>query len=74
MHDTVGTILGGLRLLFGGFPSKVVVAYRSDRFRERVEIGNIFVIPRVVARAMIADGRLSPEWDNEENVMPPGSW
>ena len=74
VHDTVGTILGGLKLLFGGFPSKVIVSYTSATFQQKVDIGDIHVIPRVVARAMIADERLSPEWDNEENLMPPGSW
>jgi len=69
----VGTILGGFKLLFGGFPSKVIVSYTSDTFKQKVDIGDIYVIPRVVARAMIADERLSPEWDNEENLMPPGS-
>ena len=70
VHDTVGTILGGLKILFGGFPSKVIVSYGSDNFQQKVETGDIFVIPRVVARAMIEDGRLSPEWDNEANVLP----
>ena len=74
VHDTVGTILGGLRLLFGGFPSKVVVSYTSQTFQEKVDICQINVIPRVVAGAMIADGRLSPEWDTEENAVPPGGW
>jgi len=74
VHDTVGTILGGLKLLFGGFPSKVIVSYTSETFQQKVDIGEIYVIPRVVARAMIADGRLSPEWDKEENVIPPSSW
>ena len=73
VHDTVGTILGGLKLLFGGFPSKVIVSYTSETFQQKVDICEIHVIPRVVARAMIADGRLSPEWDKEENVIPPGS-
>ena len=74
VHDTVGTILGGLKLLFGGFPSKVMVSYTSDTFQQKVDTGDIYVIPRVVARAMIADARLSHEWDNEENLMPPGNW
>lgn len=69
----MGTILGGLKLLFGGFPSKVIVSYVSDTFQQKVDIGDIYVIPRVVARAMIADERLSPEWDNEEDLMPSGS-
>jgi len=63
----VGTIFGGLKLLFGGFPSKVTASYTSDTFQQKVDIGEIHVIPRVVARAMIADKRLPPEWDNEEN-------
>jgi len=66
-------MLGGLKILFGGFPSKVIVSYTSDAFKQKVDIGDIIVIPRVVARPMIADERLSPEWDNEENLMPPGS-
>ena len=69
----MGTILGGLKLLFGGFPSKVIASYTSDTFQQKVNIGDIYVIPRVVARAMIADERLSPEWDNEENLIHPGS-
>ena len=73
VHDTVGTIMGGLGLLFGSLPSKVIVSYTSDTFQREVDIGDICVIPRVVASAMIADERLSPEWDNEENLMPPGS-
>ena len=71
VHDTVGTILGGLKVLFGGFPSKVIASYDSDNFQQKVDTGDIFVIPRLAARAMIEDGRLSPEWDNEENVLPP---
>ena len=74
VHDTVGTILGGLRLLFGGFPSKVIVSYTSETFREEIDTGDIYVIPRVVGRAMIADGRLSPEWGIEENIQQPSSW
>ncbi len=74
VHDTVGTILGGFKLLFGGFPSKVIVSYTSDTFKQKVGIGDINVIPRVVARAMIADERLSPEWEKEENLIPPSSW
>jgi len=66
VHDTVGTILGGLKLLFGGFPSKVVGSYNSDVFQRRVNAGDICVIPRVVGSAMIADKRLSPEWDTIE--------
>ena len=65
--------MGGLKLLFGGFPSKVIVSYTSDTFQQKVDIGNIYVIPRVVARAMIEDKRLSPEWDNEDNLMPPSN-
>jgi len=57
VHDTVGTILGGLKLLFGGLPSKVIVTYTSDTFQRNVDIGDICVIPRVVASAMIADER-----------------
>ena len=71
VHDTVGTILGGLKLLFGGFPSKVIASYDSETFQEEVEAGDIYVLPRVVGRAMIEDGRLSPEWGIEEKVMPP---
>ena len=74
VHDTVGTILGGLKLLLGVFPSKVVITYNSETFKQKVELGEIYVIPRVVARAMIEDGRLSPEWDNEKNVIPPDGW
>lgn len=73
VHDTVGTILGGLRLIFGGFPSKVIGSYTSGHFQKEVDGGDIYVIPRVVARAMIGDGRLSHEWDSEDNVMPSGS-
>lgn len=65
--------MGGLKLLFGGLPSKVIVSYTSDTFQREVDIGDICVIPRVVASAMIADERLPSEWDNEENLMPPGS-
>ena len=69
----MGTILGGFKLLFGRFPSKVITSYTSNTFKEKVDIGDIYLIPRVIARAMIADKRLSPEWDNEDNLMPPGS-
>lgn len=69
VHDTVGTILGGLKLLFGGFPSKVVVSYTSDNFQQRIETGDICVIPGVVVRAMIADERLSQEWEDEEKTI-----
>jgi len=70
VHDTVGTILGGIKLLFGGFPSKVIATHTSDTFQRKVSNGDIFVIPRVVARAMINDERLSPEWYVEEDVLP----
>jgi len=73
VHDTVGTILGGLKLLFGGFPSKVVVAYRSETFQQKAEMGEIYIISGVVGRAMIEDGRLSPEWgDSVESLMRDG--
>lgn len=73
VHDTVGTILGGLKLLFGGLPYKVIVSYTSETFQQKVDTGDIYVIPRVVAKAMITDERLSPEWGNEENLIPPSS-
>jgi len=69
----VGTILGGLKLLFGGFPSRVVVVYKSEAFQEKAEMGEINIIPEIVGRAMIEDGRLSPDWgDSVENLMRDG--
>ena len=73
VHDTVGTILGGLKVLVGGFPSKVVVEYRSETVQQKAEMGEINIIPGVVGRAMIEDGRLPPEWgDSVENLMRDG--
>lgn len=78
VHDTVGTTLGGLRILFGGFPSKVIASCTNDAFQRRIDTGDLPFIPAVVARAMIADGRLPPEWDSEQNLisgeylLPPG--
>jgi len=70
----VGTIVGGLKLLFGGgVPSKVVVAYRAETFKQKAEAGEINVIPGIVGRAMIEDERLSPDWgDRVENLMRDG--
>ena len=66
VHDTVGTVLGGLKaILSGGFPSNVVAAYNNDRFQRKIEIGEICVIHQVVARSMIVDERLSPEWEKQ---------
>lgn len=50
------------------------MAYRSETFQQKAEMGEIYIIPGVVGRAMIEDGRLSPEWDSVENVMPDGIW
>lgn len=50
------------------------VSYTYDTFQQEVETGDIYVIPRVVARAMIEDERLSPEWDNEKERMEVGGW
>jgi len=69
----VGTILGGLKLLFGGFPSKVVVVYKPETFRQKAEMSEISIIPGIVGRAMIEDGRLSPDWgDSVESLIRDG--
>ena len=71
VHDTVGTVLGGLRLLFGGFPSKVVVSYTTDAFQQAFDAGDIlWGLPGIVARAMVEDGRLPSEWLSEEHMSP----
>ncbi len=62
VHDTVGTLLGGIKLLFGRFPSKVVSSFTSDVFQQRVYNGDVDIIPRVVAQAMIEDKRISSDW------------
>ena len=63
VHDTIGTLLDGIKLPFRRSPLKVIATYDSATFRKLLDIGDINILPHVVAKAMIADGRLSHKWN-----------
>ena len=68
VHDTIGSFLAPIKLIFRRFPSKVVVVYEISAFKKLLRINNPDFItparmPRVVGEAMIEDGRLSWEED-----------
>jgi len=75
VHDTIGSLVAPIKLLFGRMPSKVVAIYEFSEFKRLTKINNLdFPSLRsmnpYISTAMMEDGRLTEE-DNDLTEEPP---
>jgi len=63
VHDTIGPLLGAIKILFGRVPSKVVAVYEISAFKKLFRMNNpdtgIRSLHPIIMEAMIEDGRLT---------------
>ena len=58
VHDTIGSLLGPVKLLFRRIPSNVQATYEFSEFKKLFKMHNISLHP-IIIEAMIDDGRLT---------------
>lgn len=68
VHDTIGSLLGPIQLLFGRMPSKVVAVYEISAFKKLTRINNpdfpsLRSMNPFILTAMEEDGRLTEDED-----------
>lgn len=66
VHDTIGSLLGPIKLLFSRIPSKVIVTYEISAFKKLTRINNpdfitLTSVHPYILEAMEADGRLTED-------------
>lgn len=71
VHDTVGSLVAPIKLLFGRMPSKVVSVYEFSEFKKITKINNpdfsgLRSTNPYIINAMIEDGRLTEDEDLTE--------
>jgi len=69
VHDTIGPLLGAIKLLFGRMPSKVIAVYEFSEFKRITKINNpdfsgLRSMNPYIINAMIEDGRLTEDDDD----------
>ena len=62
VHDTIGSLLGPIKMLFGSIPSKVLIRYDTLTFNKLLRINTpefrvFYTPPDQIILAMIEDGR-----------------
>jgi len=77
VHDTIGSAfgVGGIKLLFGRVPSKVVAVYEIPAFKKLTRINNpdfpsLRSMNPYILNAMEEDGRLTPDEDEDLTEEP----
>ena len=71
VHDTIGSLVAPIKLLFGRMPSNVVAVYEFSEFKKITEINNSCFsgfrsMNPYIINAMIEDGRLTEDEDLTE--------
>jgi len=66
VYDTIGSLLGLIKLLLNRVPSKIIAVYKCSEIKLITSIGNsefrgLFSMPPFVIRAMIEDDRIAEE-------------
>jgi vesicle coat complex subunit len=75
VHDTIGPLLGMIKILFGRMPSKVLAVYEFSEFKKITRISNpdfsgLGSMNPYIINAMVEDGRLTADDDDLTEEEP----